>query len=69
MVTPTPSKPEMFVQGMHAKPEIPLQNIQEFTILSKQVKPKASKSWLPLHASIQSYAKLFYKYISYYAID
>ena len=43
MVTPIPSKSEMFVQGIHLKPEILLQNSQKFTILSKQVKPEASK--------------------------
>ena len=59
----------MFVQGIHPKPEILLQNIRESTILSKQVKPEASKSWLPLYVSLQSCAKLFYKYIGYYVID
>ena len=54
---------------MQSKPEILLQSICEFTILSKQVKPEISKSWLPLHASLQSYGKTFYKYIGYYVID
>ena len=68
-VTPIPSKPEIFVQGIHPKPEILLQNIREFTILSKQVNLEASKSWLPLHASLQSCVQLFYEYIGYYVID
>ena len=59
----------MFLQGIQSKPEIFLQRIREFTILSKQVKPESSKSWLPLHASLQSSAKSFYKYIGYYVID
>ena len=68
-VTLIPSKPEMFVQGIHSKPEILLQNIQEFTTLSKQVKPEAFNSWLSLHALLQPYTKLFYKYIGCYVID
>ena len=59
----------MVVQGLQSKPEIPLQSIWEFIMLSKQVKLKVSKSWLPLHASLQSYAKVFYKYIGYYVIN
>ena len=35
-VTPIPSKPEIF-----------LQNIREFMITPKQVKPEAPKSWIP----------------------
>ena len=31
--------------------------------------PGAPKSWPPLHSSLQSYVKLFYKYIGYYVID
>ena len=69
MVTSILSKPKKILQGIQSKPEIPLQNIHEFTILSKQVKPEASKSRLPLHASLQSYTKLFYKYLGYYVID
>ena len=68
-VTPIPSKSEMFVQGIHPKSETLLQNICECMTLSKQVKPGASKSWVPLHASLQLCAKLFYKYIVYYVID
>ena len=59
----------MFLQGIHSKPEILLQIIQKFMMLSKQVKPKVSKLWSPLHVSIQSYTKFFYKYIGYYVID
>ena len=68
-VTPIPSKPEIFVQSIHPKPEILLQNIHKFMVFSKQVKLEASKSWLPSHVSLQSRAKLFYKYIGYYVID
>ena len=35
-------------------------------IVPKQVKPKIPKTRLPLYSSLQSYAKLFYKYIGYY---
>ena len=63
MVASIQSKPETFLQRIQTKPEILLQTICEFTILSKQVKPKVSKSWLPLQSSMQSSAKLFYKYI------
>ena len=59
----------MLVQGIHSKPEILLQSIREFMISSKQVKREVSKSWLPLHASLQSSEKLFYKYLGYYVID
>ena len=59
----------MFLKGLQSKPEIFLQDNCEFTILSKQVKPEVSKSWLPLHALLQLSAKLFYKYIGYYVID
>ena len=38
-------------------------------ILSKQVKPEAPKSWLPLHSLLQPYAKFFYKFVGYYIID
>ena len=38
-------------------------------ILFKQVKPEAFKSWLLLHTSLQSCAKLFYKCIGYYVIN
>ena len=38
-------------------------------IAPKQVKPKAPKSWLPLHSSLQLYVKLFYRYIGYYVVD
>ena len=69
MVTPKPSKPEIFVQYMHSKPEILLQNIWGFIIVLKQVKPKTPKPWVPLHSSLQSHAKLFYNYIAYYVID
>ena len=69
MVTPILSKTEMFVQGIHLKPEMLLQSIWEFMMLSKQVKPEVFKSWSSLHASLQSYAKFFYKYIRYYLID
>ena len=68
-VTPIPSKPEMFVQGIYSKPEILLQNIWKFKILSKEVKPESSKLWLLLHASLQSYTKLFYQYIGYYVVN
>ena len=44
MVTPIPSKPEIFIQGIHPKHEILLQNICKFTISSKQIKPEISKS-------------------------
>ena len=44
MVTSVPSKPEMFVQGIHSKPETILQSIQGFMIVPKQVKPEAPKS-------------------------
>ena len=43
-VTSIPSKPEMFAQGIHSKPEILLENNWEFMIVSKQVKPEAPKS-------------------------
>ena len=69
MVTSIPSKPEMFVQGIHSKPEIPLQNIQGFMMLPKQVKPEAPKPCLPLHSSLQQYVKLFYKYTRYYVLN
>ena len=62
----------MFMQVIQSKPEILLQNICELTILSNEVKPEASKSWLllhGLHASLQSSTKLLYKYIGYYVID
>ena len=68
-VTPIPSKPEMVVQGIHSKLEMLLQNIWGFTIVPKQVKPETHKPWVPLHSSLQSYAEIFYKYISYYVID
>ena len=68
-VTPIPSKPEMFVQGIHSKPEILLQNIRGFVIVPKQVKPEAPKSWLPSHSSLQPYVKSFYKFVTYYMID
>ena len=58
-ITSIPSRPEMFVQGIHSKPEILLQNIRGFMILPKQVKPEAPKSWPPLHSSLHVYAKLF----------
>ena len=45
-----PSKPEMFVQSIHSKPEILLQNIWGFMIVPKQVKPEVPKAWLPLHS-------------------
>ena len=61
-------KPEMFIRGIYSKPEILLQSIQGFMILPKQVKPKAPKSWLSLHSSLQLYAKLFYTYTGYYVI-
>ena len=35
---------------------------------TKQVKPEA-KSWLPLHLSIQSYTKSFYKFVTYYMFN
>ena len=63
IVTYILSKLEIFVQGIHSKPEILLQSIQEFMMLSKQVKPEVSKSWLPLHTSLLSYVKFVYKYI------
>ena len=65
-VTPIPSKPEMFVQGIHSKPEILLQYIWGSMIVSKQVKPEARKSWLPSRSSIQPYTKSFYKFITHY---
>ena len=58
----------IFMQGIQSKPEILLQKLREFTTLSNQIKPEASKSLLPLHASIQSSAKIFYKYIGYYVL-
>ena len=57
------------VTPIHPKPEILLQSSWKIKILSKQVIPEASKSWLSLHASLQLYAKIFYKYIGYYEID
>ena len=51
------------------KPEVLLQSTREITILSNHIKSEASKLWLPLHASLKSCTKLFYKYIGYYVID
>ena len=57
------------MQAIQSKPEILLQNICEFTILSNQVKSEAFKLWLPLYESTQSPVKLLYKCIGYYVID
>ena len=57
------------VTSIPSKPEIFLQSICKFMIISKQVKPEPLKSWLLSHTSLQSFAKLFYKYIGYYVID
>ena len=35
----------------------------------KQVKPEVPKSWLPLHSSLQSYTKSFYKFVKYYMFN
>ena len=43
IVTYIPSKPKIFLQDIHSKPEILLQSIWEFMILSKQVKPEVYK--------------------------
>ena len=43
------------VTRIYSKPEIILQYIRGFVNAPKQVKPEASKSWLPLHSSLQSY--------------
>ena len=43
MVKSIPSKPEIFLR-IPSKPQILLQRISEFIILSKQAKPKTSKS-------------------------
>ena len=59
----------MFTQGIHPKPEILLQNIRVFAILSKQVKHEVFKSWLTSHTPLQPCAKLLYKYIGHYLID
>ena len=52
-ITSTPSKPEVFVQGIHSKPEILLQNFRGFMNAPKQAKPEAAKSWIPSHSSLQ----------------
>ena len=38
-------------------------------IAPKQVKSWAPKSWIPLHSSLQPYAKSFYKFVTYYIIE
>ena len=58
MVKYIPSKPEILL-SIPSKLEILLQHINEFIILSKQVKPEASKSWLLLHESLQLSVTLF----------
>ena len=68
-VTSISLKSELFLQDIHSKPEILLQSIREFMMLSKQAKSEASKSWSPLYTLQQSYVKFFYKYIGYYVID
>ena len=40
MTITIPSKPKMFVQGIHSKPKILLQNVWGFMILPKQVNLK-----------------------------
>ena len=37
--------------------------------VTKQVKPEAPKSWLPLHSSLQLYVKSFYKFVTYHMFD
>ena len=59
----------MFVQCIHSKPEILLQNIRGFMIVPKQVKPETLKSWLPLRSLLQPYAVSVYKFVGYYMID
>ena len=39
------------------------------TVTPIQVKPETTKSWVPLHSSLQPYMKYFYKLITYYMID
>ena len=39
------------------------------TVAPIQVKPETTKSWVPLHSSLQPYMKYFYKLITYYMID
>ena len=69
ILTPVPSKLEMFPQGIDSKPAILSQNIWRFMIVPKQVKDEASKSWLSLCSSLQPYAKSFHKFVKYYTID
>ena len=59
----------MFLQRIPSKPEIFLQRIREFTILSIQAKPETSTFWLLLHGLLQSSVIHFYKYIGYCVID
>ena len=65
-ITPILSKPKMFVQGIHSKPEIRLQNIRGFVNVLKQVKSGTRQSWLPSRSLLQPYTKSFYKFITYY---
>ena len=68
-VTSTPSKPEVFVQGIHSKPEILLQYIRGFMNVPKQMKPGAPKAWILSHSSLQPHTKFLHKFVKYYIID
>ena len=59
---------DMFLR-IPSKPEICLQHIQEFTILSIQAKAETSTLRLLLYGSLQLSVTHFYKYIEYYVID